>query len=162
MISKFYKSCIFQVFQILCRLSKLLCLLIFTGRAAGAAFRNSAVLANPFAGLVLGIITTAVLQSSSTSTSIVITMVSAGCEWQSFSIWVLVKVLSSYCKFNFVPVCILYVIRNLEVRFLSFFLPSVVTSQLKLVEDLCNCCDWSTWFRSTWKTTRAQLYFWIW
>ncbi|KAI8791253.1 sodium-dependent phosphate transport protein 2B [Biomphalaria glabrata] len=44
------------------------------GKAAGKAF-NSGVLSNPLAGLMLGVLATVMVQSSSTSTSIVVTMV---------------------------------------------------------------------------------------
>ncbi|XP_029651087.1 sodium-dependent phosphate transport protein 2B [Octopus sinensis] len=45
------------------------------GRTAGQIFRDSEVLANPVAGLVIGVLATVLVQSSSTSTSIIITMV---------------------------------------------------------------------------------------
>ncbi|CAL1549150.1 unnamed protein product, partial [Lymnaea stagnalis] len=44
------------------------------GKAAGQAF-NSGVLSNPLAGLMIGVLATVLVQSSSTSTSIVVTMV---------------------------------------------------------------------------------------
>ena len=47
---------------------------IVGGTAAGRAFRNSDLFNNPIAGLVIGILTTVLVQSSSTSTSIIITM----------------------------------------------------------------------------------------
>ncbi|XP_064632983.1 sodium-dependent phosphate transport protein 2B-like [Lineus longissimus] len=47
------------------------------GRAAGIAFRDNQLLQNPVAGLMVGILATVLVQSSSTSTSIVITMVAA-------------------------------------------------------------------------------------
>ncbi|XP_052832745.1 sodium-dependent phosphate transport protein 2B isoform X2 [Octopus bimaculoides] len=48
------------------------------GRTAGQIFRDSEVLANPVAGLVIGVLATVLVQSSSTSTSITITMVGEG------------------------------------------------------------------------------------
>ncbi|XP_017278870.1 solute carrier family 34 member 2b [Kryptolebias marmoratus] len=48
------------------------------GKAAGDIFQDSAVLSNPVAGLVIGVLVTVLVQSSSTSSSIVVSMVSAG------------------------------------------------------------------------------------
>ncbi|CAH1773675.1 unnamed protein product [Owenia fusiformis] len=48
------------------------------GKASGEAFTNSDVIQNPIAGLMIGIIATVMVQSSSTSTSIVVTMVASG------------------------------------------------------------------------------------
>ena len=56
---------------------------ICTGRAAGDMFTNNQLLSNPLCGLMIGVVATAFLQSSSTSTSIVITMVAAGCKFIS-------------------------------------------------------------------------------
>eukprot|EP01135_Chromosphaera_perkinsii_P003462 Nk52_evm31s243 gene=Nk52_evmTU31s243 len=47
---------------------------ILGGPTAGRAFRESDILDNPIAGLALGILTTVLVQSSSTSTSIVVSM----------------------------------------------------------------------------------------
>ncbi|GAB6019288.1 hypothetical protein CHUAL_000883 [Chamberlinius hualienensis] len=47
------------------------------GKAAGEFFRNSQHLKNPVVGLMLGILATVLVQSSSTSTSIVVTMVAS-------------------------------------------------------------------------------------
>ncbi|XP_053376129.1 sodium-dependent phosphate transport protein 2B-like [Mercenaria mercenaria] len=47
------------------------------GKAAGSAFAESQVLSNPVAGLMIGILATALLQSSSATTSIVVSMVAA-------------------------------------------------------------------------------------
>ncbi|XP_043918096.1 sodium-dependent phosphate transport protein 2B [Protopterus annectens] len=47
------------------------------GKAAGDIFKDNAVLANPVAGLVIGILVTVMVQSSSTSTSIIVSMVSS-------------------------------------------------------------------------------------
>ncbi|XP_032888221.1 sodium-dependent phosphate transport protein 2B-like [Amblyraja radiata] len=48
------------------------------GKAAGDIFKDNAVLSNPVAGLVIGILVTVLVQSSSTSSSIVVSMVSSG------------------------------------------------------------------------------------
>lgn len=50
------------------------------GKITGKAFSEGAILSNPIAGLMLGIIATVIVQSSSTSTSIVVSMVSASGE----------------------------------------------------------------------------------
>lgn len=47
---------------------------------AGDIFKDNAILSNPVAGLVVGILVTVLVQSSSTSTSIVVSMVSSGCK----------------------------------------------------------------------------------
>merc|ERR1719163_1047293 len=47
---------------------------ILGGKTAGRTFRNSDLFDNPLAGLVTGILVTVLVQSSSTSTSIIITM----------------------------------------------------------------------------------------
>ncbi|XP_075424466.1 sodium-dependent phosphate transport protein 2B isoform X3 [Ascaphus truei] len=47
------------------------------GKAAGDIFKNHSVLSNPVAGLVIGVLVTVMVQSSSTSTSIVVSMVSS-------------------------------------------------------------------------------------
>ncbi|KAM9439080.1 sodium-dependent phosphate transport protein 2A-like isoform 1-T1 [Salvelinus alpinus] len=48
------------------------------GKVAGDIFNDNAILANPVAGLVVGILVTVLVQSSSTSTSIVVSLVSSG------------------------------------------------------------------------------------
>ncbi|XP_062871109.1 solute carrier family 34 member 2b [Trichomycterus rosablanca] len=48
------------------------------GKAAGDIFQDNVVLANPVAGLVIGVLVTVMVQSSSTSSSIVVSMVSSG------------------------------------------------------------------------------------
>ncbi|KAL6483615.1 hypothetical protein MHYP_G00084870 [Metynnis hypsauchen] len=48
------------------------------GKAAGDIFQDNAVLSNPIAGLVIGVLVTVLVQSSSTSSSIVVSMVSSG------------------------------------------------------------------------------------
>lgn len=45
------------------------------GKTAGKAFQDNELLSNPAAGLMIGLLVTALLQSSSTTTSIIITMV---------------------------------------------------------------------------------------
>merc|ERR1719198_2433832 len=51
---------------------------LVAGRQAGEIFRNSQLFNNPIAGMLVGVLVTVLVQSSSTSTSIVITMVAAG------------------------------------------------------------------------------------
>ncbi|CAK0844760.1 unnamed protein product, partial [Prorocentrum cordatum] len=51
---------------------------VIGGPTAGKVFRNNAIFDNPFAGCSLGILATVLVQSSSTSTSIIITMTAAG------------------------------------------------------------------------------------
>ncbi|KAK3104471.1 hypothetical protein FSP39_002717, partial [Pinctada imbricata] len=48
------------------------------GRAAGEVFRDNELLRNPVCGVMIGVLATVLVQSSSTSTSIVVTMVGAG------------------------------------------------------------------------------------
>ncbi|CAF0771665.1 unnamed protein product [Brachionus calyciflorus] len=48
------------------------------GKYASEAFQSNVILTNPVAGLVIGVIVTVVVQSSSTSTSIIVSMVSSG------------------------------------------------------------------------------------
>ncbi|GAA6081526.1 solute carrier family 34 member 2a [Tachysurus ichikawai] len=48
------------------------------GKAAGDIFQENQVLSNPLAGLVIGVLVTLLVQSSSTSSSIVVSMVSSG------------------------------------------------------------------------------------
>ncbi|XP_034566306.1 solute carrier family 34 member 2b [Notolabrus celidotus] len=48
------------------------------GKAAGDIFQDNYVLSNPVAGLVIGVLVTVLVQSSSTSSSIVVSMVSSG------------------------------------------------------------------------------------
>lgn len=55
---------------------------MFLGKAAGDIFQDNSVLANPLAGLVIGVLVTLLVQSSSTSSSIVVSMVSSGCEYE--------------------------------------------------------------------------------
>ncbi|XP_015205122.1 sodium-dependent phosphate transport protein 2A [Lepisosteus oculatus] len=48
------------------------------GKVAGDIFKDNVILSNPVAGLVVGILVTVLVQSSSTSTSIIVSMVSSG------------------------------------------------------------------------------------
>ncbi|KAM6470692.1 sodium-dependent phosphate transport protein 2A isoform 2-T2 [Liasis olivaceus] len=48
------------------------------GKVAGDIFKDNTILSNPVAGLVVGILVTVLVQSSSTSTSIIVSMVSSG------------------------------------------------------------------------------------
>ncbi|KAK2717516.1 sodium-dependent phosphate transport protein 2B-like [Artemia franciscana] len=48
------------------------------GKSAGSIFSSESLLGNPVVGVMLGILTTVLVQSSSTSTSIVVSMVAAG------------------------------------------------------------------------------------
>ncbi|XP_077391070.1 sodium-dependent phosphate transport protein 2B-like [Festucalex cinctus] len=48
------------------------------GKAAGDIFKENVILSNPVAGLVIGVLVTVLVQSSSTSSSIVVSMVSSG------------------------------------------------------------------------------------
>ncbi|XP_050396258.1 sodium-dependent phosphate transport protein 2B, partial [Patella vulgata] len=56
------------------------------GKAAGQALGNSVLLQNPVAGLMIGVLVTVLVQSSSTSTSIVVSMVSSGILTVRFAI----------------------------------------------------------------------------
>lgn len=47
------------------------------GKAAGEALDEEGIVSNPIAGLMLGVLVTVLVQSSSTSTSIIVTMVGA-------------------------------------------------------------------------------------
>ena len=55
-------------------------LLFVSGKQAGEALSNTVLFSNPIAGVMLGVLATLLVQSSSTSTSIVVSMVSAGCK----------------------------------------------------------------------------------
>ncbi|KAK3525721.1 hypothetical protein QTP70_006750 [Hemibagrus guttatus] len=48
------------------------------GKVAGNIFQDNVILSNPVAGLVVGILVTVLVQSSSTSTSIIVSLVSSG------------------------------------------------------------------------------------
>jgi sodium-dependent phosphate cotransporter len=49
-------------------------------RAAGKMISDSELLKNPVVGLMIGVLVTVLVQSSSTSTSIVVTMVGSKCK----------------------------------------------------------------------------------
>lgn len=51
------------------------------GKTANRVISQSELLQNPIVGLMIGVLVTVLVQSSSTSTSIVVTMVSSGCEY---------------------------------------------------------------------------------
>lgn len=55
----------------------------YPGKTAGDIFQDNSVLSNPLAGLVIGVLVTLLVQSSSTSSSIVVSMVSSGCEYEA-------------------------------------------------------------------------------
>jgi len=48
------------------------------GRVAGTIFTNNVLISNPLSGLMIGVLVTVLVQSSSTSTSIVVSMVGSG------------------------------------------------------------------------------------
>ena len=60
------------------------------GKEAGEVFADNALLQNPICGLMIGILATVLVQSSSTSTSIVVSIVAAGSEYR-FLIFILLK-----------------------------------------------------------------------
>lgn len=62
--------------HILCMID--IALYVFSGKAAGRTFRDNQILANPVAGLMIGVLATVLLQSSSTTTSIIVSMVGSG------------------------------------------------------------------------------------
>ena len=76
---------VFKICTILLSLYAFICSLSFlangfrlvAGRQAGEIFKNSTIFNNPIAGMLVGVLVTVLVQSSSTSTSIVITMVAA-------------------------------------------------------------------------------------
>jgi len=53
---------------------------IVGGRTTGKIFQQSDLIQNPVVGVMVGILTTVLVQSSSTSTSIIVSMVSADCK----------------------------------------------------------------------------------
>jgi sodium-dependent phosphate cotransporter len=68
----------FSLYAFICSLSFLAdAFRLLAGRQAGEIFRNSEIFNNPIAGMLVGVLVTVLVQSSSTSTSIVITMVAA-------------------------------------------------------------------------------------
>lgn len=81
-----------------------------TGRVAGDIFQENAILSNPVAGLVVGILVTVLVQSSSTSTSIIVSLVSSGCELQYQNVSTTVTVTDDVAKCNIsaVMTCLLF------------------------------------------------------
>lgn len=55
------------------------------GKMAGQFFSNNSIMSNPVAGLVIGVLVTVMVQSSSTSSSIIVSMVASsrelGTQW---------------------------------------------------------------------------------
>ncbi|KAH0629942.1 hypothetical protein JD844_012436 [Phrynosoma platyrhinos] len=87
------------------------------GKVAGDIFKENTILANPVAGLMVGILATVLVQSSSTSSSIVVSMVSSGwatihdCfNWLSVLVLLPLEVATGY----------LYRITNIVVTTLKF------------------------------------------
>lgn len=56
------------------------------GKAAGKALTESEIVNNPVGGLMMGVMVTVLVQSSSTSTSIIVSMVGAGGEFKNIKI----------------------------------------------------------------------------
>lgn len=70
---------LFLLYMFICSLSFLSSAFrLLGGRAAGKIFQDNILLRNPVAGLMIGVLATVLVQSSSTSTSIIITMVGEG------------------------------------------------------------------------------------
>lgn len=55
----------------------------FEGKTAGRVFQDSELIRNPVCGVMIGLLSTVLVQSSSTTTSIVVSMVAADSEWTS-------------------------------------------------------------------------------
>lgn len=53
------------------------------GKTAGRVFQDSELVRNPVCGVMIGLLSTVLVQSSSTTTSIVVSMVAADSEWPS-------------------------------------------------------------------------------
>ena len=69
---------VFALYAFICALSFLADgFRLVAGRQAGEIFQNSVLFNNPIAGMLVGVLVTVLVQSSSTSTSIIITMVAA-------------------------------------------------------------------------------------
>lgn len=75
-----------QLFDLLLWMLNFIPLSLPPGRVAGDIFQENTILSNPVAGLVVGILVTVLVQSSSTSTSIIVSLVSSGCELKYLSI----------------------------------------------------------------------------
>ena len=55
--------------------------LCFSGKAAGEVFTNHVILSNPVASIMIGVLVTVLLQSSSITTSIIVSMVASDCKY---------------------------------------------------------------------------------
>ena len=90
------------------------------GRAAGRAFSENKILSNPIAGLMIGVLVTVLVQSSSTSTSIVVAMVAGDGKFLNYTLFSQETLGSSFSlAFHFI---LPYSLRF----FLIFFLISVL------------------------------------
>ena len=58
------------------------------GKAAGEAFASNEILSNPVAGLMIGVLATVLVQSSSTTTSIVVSMVASRSKCCMSLVWI--------------------------------------------------------------------------
>ena len=56
---------------------------LLSGKEAGSAFQNNQIISNPIAGVMLGVLATVLVQSSSTTTSIIVAMVASGSKFVS-------------------------------------------------------------------------------
>jgi sodium-dependent phosphate cotransporter len=78
-----------KIICLLCLLYLFICSLNFLssafrllgGKTAGKVFAADGILSNPVAGLMIGLLATVMFQSSSTTTSIVVAMVSSGSKY---------------------------------------------------------------------------------
>lgn len=80
-VTVFIKFCLvlISLYLFVCSLSLLsTAFKLLGGKTAGAIFSKSELLNNPIVGLMIGVLVTVLVQSSSTSTSIIVAMVSAG------------------------------------------------------------------------------------
>ncbi|XP_045172382.1 sodium-dependent phosphate transport protein 2B-like [Mercenaria mercenaria] len=85
-LKRLFLHYILKIVLLLCALYIFICSLSFLGdafkllggKAAGQAFSENEILSNPVAGLMIGVLATVLLQSSSTTTSIVVSMVGSG------------------------------------------------------------------------------------
>ena len=75
-------------------------LIWFEGRQAGSLFTNSFI-TNPVCGLMVGVLVTVLVQSSSTSTSIVVALVGSGGQYKSPGLYVLRTVHPTKGKLSF-------------------------------------------------------------
>ena len=75
-----YKDILYNRPLILYSVSSTMIVCTSVGRAASSVFANSVLINNPISALMIGVLVTVLVQSSSTSTSIVVSMVGSGCE----------------------------------------------------------------------------------